>query len=80
MAPDKHVEAVRQKMLERSQRGITKYGTTLERGDLARLDWLRHAQEEAMDLANYLQVLIDKEEETQRLLGLAMKMVKEKKE
>ncbi len=59
---DKHVEAVRQKMLERSQRGLSKYGISLERTDLTRLDWLRHAQEEAMDLANYLQVLIDEEE------------------
>lgn len=62
MCRDKHVEAVRQKMLERSQRGLNKYGVTLERTDLKTLDWLRHAQEEAMDLAAYLQVLIDEEE------------------
>ena len=59
---DIHIEAVRQKMLERSQRGLIKYGVSLERDDLSTLDWLRHAQEEAMDLAAYLQVLIDKEE------------------
>lgn len=59
---DRHIESVRQKMLERSQRGLQKYGVTLERTDLTTLDWLRHAQEEAMDLAGYLQVLIDKEE------------------
>ena len=62
MITDRHVEAVRQKMLERSLRGVLKYGTTLERKDLTTLDWLRHAQEEAMDLAGYLQVLIDMEE------------------
>ena len=59
---DIHIEAVRQKMLERSQRGLIKYGVSLERDDLSTLDWLRHAQEEAMDLAGYLQVLIDMEE------------------
>jgi hypothetical protein len=59
---DRHIETVRQKMLDRSQRGVSKYGVTLERTDLTPLDWLRHAQEEAMDLAGYLQVLIDKEE------------------
>ena len=59
---DIHIEAVRQKMLERSQRGLIKYGVSLERDDLSTLDWLRHAQEVAMDLAGYLQVLIDMEE------------------
>lgn len=59
---DIHVEAVRNKMLERSQRGLNKYGVSLERTDLNTRDWLIHAQEEAMDLAAYLQVLIDRVE------------------
>jgi hypothetical protein len=50
------------KILERSKVGESKYGTTMERVDLSRLDWLIHAQEEAMDLAVYLQKLIDEEE------------------
>ena len=58
---DKHVESVTKKMLARSRLGLNKYGTTLERKDLSRIDWLIHAQEEAMDLANYLEVLIDAE-------------------
>lgn len=61
---DKHVESVIQKMRNRSQAGLIKYGTTLERTDLSKLDWLIHAQEEAMDLANYLQVLIENEQRT----------------
>ena len=61
MNPDKHVEAVRQQLLERSQVGPRKYGVTTERQDLTRLDWIRHAQQEAMDLAVYLQVLIEAE-------------------
>lgn len=41
--------------------GLQKYGVTLEREDLTTLDWLIHAQEETMDLANYLEVLIQRE-------------------
>ena len=50
------------KILKRSDVGKDKYGTTMERNDLNRLDWLKHAQEEAMDLCVYLQKLIDLEE------------------
>ena len=50
------------KILKRSEMGKKKYGTTMERKDLSRLDWLKHAQEEAMDLAVYLQKLIELEE------------------
>jgi hypothetical protein len=58
---DAIIEAVRAKLLSRSQAGIAKYGTTLERKDLTRLQWLQHAQEEALDLAGYLEVLIQEE-------------------
>ena len=49
------------KILDRAEVGLSKYGTTMSREDLSRLEWLRHAQEEAMDLAVYLQKLIDEE-------------------
>lgn len=58
---DRIVESVRAKMLGRSQAGLMKYGTGLDRKDLTRREWLIHAQEEAMDLANYLEVLIQAE-------------------
>lgn len=58
---DPIVAAVCAKMKQRSQVGQAKYGVMLNRTDLSRLDWLRHAQEEAMDLANYLEVLIQRE-------------------
>lgn len=58
---DPIVEAVRQKLLQRSQAGIAKYGTMLTRPDLNTLEWLQHAQEEALDFANYLEVLIQRE-------------------
>ena len=44
---------------ERSQVGINKYNTTLERTDLSTLEWLTHAQEEAMDFVLYLERLKD---------------------
>ena len=50
-----------EKIRARAEFGLSKYGTTLERTDLSTLDWLIHAQEEAMDLANYLEVLIQRE-------------------
>lgn len=59
---DPIVEAVRAKFLNRSTVGLRKYGVGLNRDDLSRLDWLKHAQEEAIDLANYLEVLIQQEE------------------
>ena len=61
---DKIVETVMWKLKTRSEIGITKYNTTLQDSKETRLAFLRHAQSEAMDLANYLEVLIQKEEQT----------------
>jgi hypothetical protein len=52
-APDKHVEAVRQKLLSRSKVGVAKYGCTLERPDLTPLQWFQHLQDELLDAAVY---------------------------
>lgn len=54
MPTDKVIEAVRDDLLRRSQFGIAKYGTTLDRTDLTLRDWLQHAYEECLDQANYL--------------------------
>jgi len=43
--------------------GHMKYGTTMDRTDLDVLDWVRHAREEAMDLAVYLTRLLTMLEE-----------------
>jgi len=59
---DLNVEAVKEKLDRRSRIGMQKYGTTTDRSTLTRLQWLQHAQEEAMDLAIYLQRLITEEE------------------
>ena len=61
-APDFYIERVRRKFLERSVRGVAKYGTNLERTDLTTREWMVHAQEEAMDFAAYLEVLIHRVE------------------
>ena len=59
-------EKVIYKIRRRSEAGEEKYGTTMERGDLTMLQWLRHAQEEAMDLAVYLEKLIQLHEELEQ--------------
>ena len=56
---DKIVLRVLARFNERSQVGIAKYNTTLERTDLSTLEWLTHAQEEAMDFCLYLERLKD---------------------
>jgi len=57
MQKDKHVQAVKEKFEERSQTGIRKYNTTLEREDLNIVDWLNHLQEELMDATLYVERL-----------------------
>jgi hypothetical protein len=52
---DKIVADVIEKFKERSERGITKYGTTLEENDTD--DYLNHLQEELMDAILYIQKL-----------------------
>ena len=46
------------KIIKRSKLGKIKYGTNMDRKDLTKLQWLKHAQEEAMDLAVYLEKII----------------------
>ncbi len=50
------------KITQRAELGKKKYKTTMDRKDLTKLQWLKHAQEEAMDLAVYLEKLIEEEE------------------
>jgi len=51
------------KLLSRAAIGKKKYGVTMERTDLTKLQWLKHAQEEALDLAVYLEKLIQIEKD-----------------
>jgi hypothetical protein len=54
---DTIVLSVMTKFYERSKVGIKKYNTTLDRDDLTPIEWLNHAQDEAMDLCLYLERL-----------------------
>ena len=63
---DQIVEDVVDKYLERSQVGITKYGTTLENNN--KDNYLVHLQEELMDATLYLQKLLDQEQEITMLV------------
>ena len=53
---DQIVENVVNKYLDRSQVGITKYGTTLENNN--KDNYLKHLQEELMDATLYLEKLM----------------------
>lgn len=50
---DRIVSSVVDKFQSRSEAGIKKYNTTLERTDLKTLDWINHLQEELMDATLY---------------------------
>jgi hypothetical protein len=54
---DTIVELVINQFKQRSEVGINKYGITLDRTDLSRLEWINHAQQEAMDFILYLEKL-----------------------
>ena len=51
------VEKVINKFKTRSTLGIAKYNTTLQENNLSVYEWLNHAQEEALDMALYLEKL-----------------------
>jgi hypothetical protein len=54
---DSCVKTVIEKFIDRSDIGMKKYGTNLDRKDLSLLDWIQHAQEEHMDAILYLEKL-----------------------
>jgi hypothetical protein len=54
---DQIVESIINQFKQRSEVGIAKYGTTLERKDLTTLEWIEHAKQEAMDFILYLERL-----------------------
>lgn len=66
---DEIVDRVREKLRTRSEIGINKYGHTMMRDDLKTVEWLKHAQEEAMDLAVYLErIIMEFEDWTEEIL------------
>lgn len=63
MKTDPIVERVREKLHERSQTGLMKYGCGLDRTDLSGMQWLIHLQQELMDAACYLERIMQYAEE-----------------
>lgn len=64
-AHDNSIEQqVANEILKRSEMGFAKYGKSMTRNDLSEVEWLQHAKEEAMDLAIYLQRLINLKNES----------------
>ena len=55
MKKDEIVEKVINEFRARSERGIEKYGTTLQENELSPLEWLKHLQEELMDAVLYIE-------------------------
>lgn len=62
------VDNVIDKYYDRSQVGITKYGTTLFNNN--RDNYLKHLQEELMDATLYLEKVMDLNQEITRLVKL----------
>lgn len=54
---DKNVTAVVERILQRADVGLRKYGVTTERTDLSTVQWLTHLQEELMDSIIYIEKL-----------------------
>jgi hypothetical protein len=45
-------------MIVREKKGFSQYNHTMDRKDLTEKDWIRHAYEEALDLALYLKKIM----------------------
>ena len=54
---DSVLTSVLESFKKRAEFGQRKYGTNLDRTDLSTLEWIQHAQEEAMDFVLYLEKL-----------------------
>lgn len=63
---DKIVESVRQKLLDRSNIGIKKYSTTLSENNTD--NYLNHIQMELMDACNYIEKLLQTNEDITQLV------------
>lgn len=58
MGSDPIVNLVLDRIFRRSEAGMKKYGVTMLRDDVSTIEWLRHAQEEALDFAVYIERVI----------------------
>ena len=69
MIKDSIVESIVEEFKKRSDVGIKKYNTTLDRTDLTELEWRIHHQQELMDAILYNQKIINilKSRETEKI-------------
>ena len=58
MSADPITSALCAELHARAARGLAKYGVSVSDNPLSVAEWLRHAKEEALDLATYLERLI----------------------
>lgn len=63
------LDAVVRDLEDREAVGVETYGCTVDRVDLGRRDWMRHAYHEALDLALYLRRAQDEEAKDDRPAG-----------
>ncbi len=61
-------DEVCEKIQQRAEVGLKKYGTNMEREDFSDLDWMNYLQEELMDGAVYLQRMINNYQDAQAKL------------
>ena len=71
-------DEVCEKIRQRAEVGLKKYGTTMEREDLSDLDWMIYLQEELMDGAVYLQRMINNYQDTAKKITMAVDLLPEK--
>lgn len=71
-------DEVCKKIQERAEVGKSKYGVTMETAPLSQLEWLVHAQEEAMDLCVYLQKCIEIERDRQEIKNIRADYIRAK--
>ena len=64
---DKLVQRVADKMFSRANQGIIKYGNTMAKSKKSKKEWLIEAQQEALDMAVYLEKCILDEIENEEL-------------
>ena len=59
--PDKLVQRVINKMSLRANQGMIKFGNTMEDAKKSKIEWLKEAQQECLDMAVYLEKCIEDE-------------------
>ena len=59
--PDKLVKRVMDKMALRANQGMIKFGNTMEDAKKSKIEWLKEAQQECLDMAVYLEKCIEDE-------------------